>query len=190
MRQVAYNTLRTQEQLGYVVFCSPYLIHTMLGGAITIHSPKKDPEFLTHRINTFLDTQKERVNNLSDEEFEKFRDSALAKKTVKDVSLAEAANRAWNEVYDQLYKFDRQDKQIQALRDITKQELIHYYNELFWDNCRRVNIKVICKKHREEVDDQAQECNQKWYAENSFEVRAVDPSNLKEFHSMQDVLDF
>lgn len=142
-RHHAFSILRTQEQLGYIVFCTPTHIHTILGGAITVHSPKKDPEFLVHRINSFLESERERMGALSDEDFEKNKKSIITKKSVKDVNLSQAAHRDWNEVYDQLYNFERQKKQIEALESLTKEELVDYFNEIIFENTRRLNIKVI-----------------------------------------------
>jgi insulysin len=188
LRQVAYNTLRTQEQLGYIVFWSSFNIHTILGGAITVHSPKKEPEFLVHRINAFLESQKERINNLTEEEFEKFRSSEIAKETVKDVTLAEMSNRAWEEIYDQFYMFDRQEKQISALKEITREELIEYFNALFWKECRRINLKVICKQHKEMIDAANLETNYKWYSDHDLNVNIIDPEDIKKFQKSQKLL--
>ena len=184
MRHYAFQMLRTKEQLGYIVMCAPLIIHKMLGGAITVHSPKKDPDYLVHRINVYLEEQKVRFDNLTDEDFEKNKQSIITMKSVKDIKLSEAANRAWNEVYNELYMFDRQEREIEAIKNITKQELVNYFNETIYTNCRRINVKIICKNHTENPEVEAKELNQKYYEENCLSVIDIDPENIQEFQEM------
>ena len=186
--QDAFDTLRTKEQLGYVVFTFDNAISTILGGSILVHSPQKHSDYLVQRINAFIDSQKDRILNMTDEEFDSYRNSVLAKKKVKDVSLARVASRAWEEIYDQLYMFDRQQKEIDSLETITKEELIAHYKTLFWNECRRINIKVKCKKHEEENEQSIEEGNQKWYSENGFKHCLVDANDLQAFRDIHKML--
>ena len=189
LRHVSYNTLRTQEQLGYVVFCNPSNIRKILGGSILIHSPKKDPEFLVHRINAFLDSQRNQVDELTEEEFEKFRQSVIATAQVKDINLYEESGRAWDEVYDQFYMFNRQEKYIEALKDITKDELIDYFQSIFWRDWRRINIKITCSSHSEDIDQDIKEINSKFYIDNNFEVVQINPDDVKSFHDANSLIE-
>ena len=189
LSHVAYNTLRTQEQLGYVVFCNPSNIRKILGGSILVHSPKKEPEYLVHRINSFLETQRDHVGDLTDEDFEKFKESTIATAQVKDVNLLEESERAWDEVYDQFYMFDRQEKEIEAMREITKQELIEYFQSIFWKDCRRINIMVTCSNHNDAVEQDIKEINSKFYEENNFEVVQIDPENIKQFQASNSLVE-
>ena len=93
IRQTAYNTLRTVEQLGYAVSAGTIKYDNLIGGHITVHSPKKHPDFLIHRINELLSNFE-----ITQEKFENFRDSILTKISVKDLTMHEEASRAWHEV--------------------------------------------------------------------------------------------
>ena len=54
LKEPAFNQLRTQEQLGYIVSSSLSPINKILGGKFVIQSSKFGPEYLESRINNFL----------------------------------------------------------------------------------------------------------------------------------------
>lgn len=51
-----FDTLRTQEQLGYISGARFYTIEKNIVGSIVVQSSKYSVDYLEHRINTFLKT--------------------------------------------------------------------------------------------------------------------------------------
>lgn len=80
LSEPAFNVLRTREQLGYIVSCSSWSLagSTDRGLRIVIQS-EKSPNFLEERVEAFLDEMKDKLEEMSDEEFGNHR-SALEKK--------------------------------------------------------------------------------------------------------------
>ena len=188
LKHEAFNTLRTKEQLGYIVSWRSNNMRKILGGSITVHSPKKDAEFLIHRINVFLDEQKNRIYDLTDEEFDKYRNSVITSVQVKDISLFEEAQRLWNEVYSMWYIFERQKLKIEALKSINKEDLIEYFTSVFLKDWRRINIKVTWSSHIDLINQETKEANSKYYIENGFEINQIDPNDIKSFQTTQILL--
>ena len=58
LKEPCFNTLRTNEQLGYIVQSGFSSNSKVLGGTIMIQSSKYGPEYLESRINAFLQTMK------------------------------------------------------------------------------------------------------------------------------------
>lgn len=54
LQEPTFNTLRTKEQLGYIVRGSFSQMYKLLHFSILIQSSVKDADFLEHRINEFL----------------------------------------------------------------------------------------------------------------------------------------
>eukprot|EP00557_Chaetoceros_sp_GSL56_P004972 CAMPEP_0176495558 /NCGR_PEP_ID=MMETSP0200_2-20121128/10720_1 /TAXON_ID=947934 /ORGANISM="Chaetoceros sp., Strain GSL56" /LENGTH=1176 /DNA_ID=CAMNT_0017893443 /DNA_START=166 /DNA_END=3696 /DNA_ORIENTATION=+ len=101
LREPLFNTLRTQEQLGYIVssyydrsvshhpLTDCYAESSVVNGAtpidsivVNVLSKKVPPPVLTDRIDKFLDTFREKLSNLPDEELRHHTDS-LSKKLLK-----------------------------------------------------------------------------------------------------------
>lgn len=94
LTEPAFNVLRTQEQLGYVVMCSPW---TLPGGSergfrIVIQSGKL-PGYLEYRVEAFLDRMKDAIDQMSDNAFQEYKTGLEKKWLEADKNLAEEANR-------------------------------------------------------------------------------------------------
>ncbi|KVH94149.1 Metalloenzyme, LuxS/M16 peptidase-like protein [Cynara cardunculus var. scolymus] len=78
-----FNQLRTKEQLGYVVDCSPRVTYRILGFCFRVQSSEYSP------------------SGLDDESFQNFKSGLIAKLLEKDPSLAYETNRYWGQIIDQ-----------------------------------------------------------------------------------------
>jgi len=67
----------------------------------------KWPFFLRQRIQSFIDGLKEKVQNLSDEEYNKYIESVKTEYLQKPLQLIEEAERHWEEIKTQQYFFNR-----------------------------------------------------------------------------------
>ena len=65
-----FNELRTQQQLGYVVFSRAVNNREVLGAQFMVQSPKRSCEYIVNAVNEFLTDIRPKVNSMTDEEFE------------------------------------------------------------------------------------------------------------------------
>lgn len=74
LSEPAFNVLRTREQLGYIVSCTPWELPgaSEKGLRIVVQSERK-PNYLESRVEAFFDEMKEKLENLSADEFESHR---------------------------------------------------------------------------------------------------------------------
>lgn len=93
MKDQCYDTLRTNEQLGYVVWSGYRSVNGVHGLRVLVQSSVKDPNYLDERIETFLLAFKTKLDAMSEEEFSKFRNSRVIKTLEKVHSLTELHNR-------------------------------------------------------------------------------------------------
>jgi insulysin len=99
-----FHQLRTIEQLGYVVFSGPSFHDTWSGYRILIQS-EKDCRYLEGRIENFLNTFKQTLNDTSEEDFENHKRAMINKKLEKPNNLPSENNRFWNHIYSGSYDF-------------------------------------------------------------------------------------
>eukprot|EP00952_Eustigmatos_sp_NYUAD-ZCMA_P004412 19417-Eustigmatos_ZCMA.PRE.1 len=66
MEEPLYDSLRTKEQLGYVVSCGVRMTHGVLGFCVRLQSERYEPQVLHTRVEEFLRRFRERLASMSD----------------------------------------------------------------------------------------------------------------------------
>jgi insulysin len=82
-----FNQLRTIEQLGYVVVARKTDYRDVMGAQFLIQSPKESSEYIVNSLNNFLNSIKEKVATLTEEEFKVQVEAVLTKVAEKDYNL-------------------------------------------------------------------------------------------------------
>ncbi|KAF1981764.1 a-pheromone processing metallopeptidase Ste23 [Aulographum hederae CBS 113979] len=108
----AFNQLRTKEQLGYVVFSGATINNSSIGYRVLIQS-EKDCAYLEKRIDAFLDMMGERLESMTDGQFEKHKISLVNKRLERLKNLTQESDRFWSHCMTQYYDFE-QGKQISS----------------------------------------------------------------------------
>ncbi|KAI3450239.1 hypothetical protein Pfo_006904 [Paulownia fortunei] len=140
-----FNQLRTKEQLGYVVDCSPRVTYRILGFCFRVQSSEYNPVYLQGRIDNFINGLEEMLNGLDHESFENYRNGLMGKLLEKDPSLSYETNRFWGQIVDKRYMFDLSEKEAEELKDIQKGDIIDWYHSYLRQpspKCRRLAVRV------------------------------------------------
>lgn len=85
--QPAFDFLRTKEQLGYIAMCRLFCYRGILGGGFLVQSSDKSCEYINSKIREFLSIQKERMQNLTNEDFETAVNAVIMLHKEIDISL-------------------------------------------------------------------------------------------------------
>jgi insulysin len=122
----AYNRLRTEEKLGYVVLSGSCEFSTTIGYSVTIQS-EKSPEYLEERIDSFLTSYAEPLASMSESEFEGHKRSLILKLMEKSKNLKEESDRLWSHIEEGDFNFElgNDAAQVEAL---TKRNMIEFFN--------------------------------------------------------------
>jgi insulysin len=96
LAEPAFNVLRTQETLGYIVSCGPMVLarDTHTGIKVFIQSERK-PAYCEQRIEAFLAGQKDRLEGMPAEEFAEQKEGLKRKWLERLKNLREETNRFW-----------------------------------------------------------------------------------------------
>lgn len=124
-----YDDLRTQQQLGYVVFmlANPLnAIKSLL--CFLVESAKYDSGQLFKSIENFL----EKMRPIMTSADAKIANEAVAKNTrdIKPTNRNELKARIWTEIVSDDYEFDRNERFVAATSEITLGELATFANDL------------------------------------------------------------
>ena len=128
-----FHQLRTVEQLGYIVYASPYLSLNTPYIALIVESPSTSVAEILNRMNVFLEGFKGQIANLTEEEFSAAKKGLIIKTDKKDDTLEDRSNRYWSEIDRENYDFDSRKKLTQAINDLSLEQVIAEYEKVFFD---------------------------------------------------------
>ncbi|XP_035807067.2 insulin-degrading enzyme isoform X1 [Amphiprion ocellaris] len=123
-----FNTLRTKEQLGYIVFSGPRRANGVQGLRFIIQS-EKAPHYLESRVEAFLCTMEKAVEEMNEEAFQKHIQALAIRRLDKPKKLSAECAKYWGEIISQQYNFDRDNIEVAYLKTLTKENIMNFYKE-------------------------------------------------------------
>ncbi|XP_026133795.1 insulin-degrading enzyme isoform X3 [Carassius auratus] len=137
-----FNTLRTKEQLGYIVFSGPRRANGVQGLRFIIQS-EKAPHYLESRVEAFLKNMEKSVEEMGEEAFQKHIQALAIRRLDKPKKLAAECAKYWGEIISQQYNFDRDNIEVAYLKTLTKEHIMQFYRDLLAiDAPRRHKVSV------------------------------------------------
>lgn len=122
----AFNQLRTREQLGYIVFSGTRMTRTSVGFRMLVQS-ERTSALLKQRMDRFLVSLGEIIENYSDEQFNKYVASLISKKQEKFKNLGEEADAYNVQISSGYYNFGVHEEDVEALQTVTKREVLDLF---------------------------------------------------------------
>ncbi|MRI34825.1 hypothetical protein EOPP23_17750 [Endozoicomonas sp. OPT23] len=117
------NQLRTEQQLGYVVFASARPIERHPGLIFVVQSPVLGPEGIADRVDDFLEGQVQKLKKLSDKELEQYRQGLIGDLLKKDANLDERSGRFWQILDGRESGFDFQKQIAEEVRKVKVKDI-------------------------------------------------------------------
>ena len=139
-----FDTLRTKEQLGYIVFSSPLLLGTLSGWRILIQS-ERTPEYLEGRIESFIVSFGKVVEEMSQDDFEGYKVSLINKRLETLKNLGQETSRFWSHICSEFFDFEQGmwrfpsfleqenteqrvvDEDVAHIQPLTKSDILEFY---------------------------------------------------------------
>ncbi|CAG9861187.1 unnamed protein product [Phyllotreta striolata] len=145
IQEPCYNVLRTKEQLGYIVFSGVRRSNGVQGLRIIVQSDRH-PMYLDSRIEAFMASMLEYLNEINDEEFLRHREALAAQKLEKPKQLNSLTNRLWLEITAQQYHFDRANVEVAYLRTLSKNDILDFFKNTLTENAeyrKKLTVHVV-----------------------------------------------
>ncbi|KAF3827763.1 hypothetical protein GH733_000998 [Mirounga leonina] len=143
-----FNTLRTKEQLGYIVFSGPRRANGIQGLRFIIQS-EKPPHYLESRVEAFLITMEKSIEDMTEEAFQKHIQALAIRRLDKPKKLSAECAKYWGEIISQQYNFDRDNTEVAYLKTLTKEDIIKFYKEMLAVDAPRrhkVSVHVLARE--------------------------------------------
>jgi insulysin len=139
-----YNELRTQKQLGYIVSSGVRAVGESRTLAFVVQSSVAEADDLTINVLAFLESAREMIlDKLSKADFAVYVKSLIDRKTEPDKDLISEVTRNWGEVSSGRLQFDRPQLEASALLELSRDDLLDFWDALYAGNGRRVLISEM-----------------------------------------------
>ncbi|EJD07221.1 insulin-degrading enzyme [Fomitiporia mediterranea MF3/22] len=126
LEEPTYDTLRTKEQLAYLIW--GYMMEDVesIGWGVLIQS-ERDCKYLELRIENFITQMRRKIEDMQEGEFEEHKKALVHQWTEKLKNLGEESTRFWSEIQMGYYNFQRNEKDAELIKSITKQDVLNMY---------------------------------------------------------------
>ena len=157
LKEKFFDNLRTKETLGYIVSMTKFVCFDIKHLVCVIQSQVKEPEYCNERIINFFKEKENDIKNITDEDFNSHIKSLLVQETKKDFQLKEQFQRNWNEIAMKRFKFNIREENVDFIKKCTKEGFIHFFEENFKKNLKKLDVEYVCEKHWEENEKKLKE---------------------------------
>lgn len=161
LKEPFFSKLRTDEQLGYIVYVRPSEDRGVCSLQFAVQSERKDPQYLATRVWNFIEEFEKKLMALNILEFEKFKASILVKIREKDLNIFQEGSRYWDEIVKHRYDFNRKENNARFLKDIKLEEFIEFAKDLIYSNPKVLEILVVSQHHKAENEKNRNERKEK-----------------------------
>jgi len=152
LREPFFDTLRTKEQLGYIVHAGPNPLWGVSGIQFIIHSDKAPCAYLENRISLFLREYRATLAAMSADVFDANRKAVVAKKREKPKKLVEETRRWWSQIMSRTYIFELNELIATVLEKVTLEDLLAFYDQFVASDApdRRIMVSERHGNHKNE----------------------------------------
>ena len=147
-----YTQMRTNQQLGYIVWSFQQRTEKRMFFRFLIQSSTHGPFEMSKRVRAWLKTTDRMFANLSDEEFEKHRQAKIIALEKEGDSIGAVVGDLYTLATDEEGDFQFKKKLIKAIKDLNKNDVSEKARELFLDpQTPRLEVLMRAKGSTESV---------------------------------------
>lgn len=153
LHEPCFDTLRTKEQLGYVVFSSSLNNHGTSNIRILVQS-EHTTSYLEWRIDEFYKAFGEILKSMSDDDFMKHKDALCKSLLQKYKNMNEESSRFAAAIYLGDYNFTHRQRKAALVSKVTKEEMIEFFETyIIGDEAAKVIIHLKSQVNGENIDE-------------------------------------
>ena len=118
-----FHELRTEREMGYIVFATLLPVLDVPGLALVVQSPSHPPETLHRHVDSFLHRSGAALRDMPPAVFERHRAAVESALMEAETRLDQRTERYWGEIDREHYEFDRRERLLEAVRAVTRDDL-------------------------------------------------------------------
>lgn len=130
IKEPCFSILRTQEQLGYIVYSQVRRLHGIEGLSIIIQSDRT-PTDVEARVDAFMETMTKQMDEMTEETYARFAKTLKQLFLEKPKSLKEEFSILYNEIIKRTYCFDYMARKGAEVDTINKAEFTEFFHRFY-----------------------------------------------------------
>jgi len=150
IRTPYYQSLRTEQQLGYIVYAATTVLERTPGLTFSVQSPVADAGQLYQASLDMLRQFGATVDSMSAEQFDQHRQALLSLINRPHQNLGSVAGYMWDQLLQRYLQFDRREQLSAALEKVTLAQWQAFYHRYFLPEPRR-SLLVLSPGERQMV---------------------------------------
>jgi insulysin len=129
-----YTQMRTNQQLGYIVWSFQQRMEDRIFFRMVIQSSTHEPFEMSKRVNAWMASTETLFSKLTDEEFERHREALIVGLEKEGDSIGAVLGDLYGLAVDEKGDFSYKKKLIQAVKVVKKKDVLHTARKVFLDS--------------------------------------------------------
>ena len=150
-----FHELRTEREIGYIVFATRFPLLDVPGLALVIQSPSTPPEALRREVDAFIHRFGGTLRDMPQAVFERHRAAVEGALREAETRLDDRTERYWHEIDREHYGFDRRERLLEAVRAIGRDDLADAWRDLVADRGAARGLVVAVSSREPAASGQA-----------------------------------
>lgn len=166
-----FDQLRTKEQLGYIVSSGARRSRGVQGFRVIVQSSHK-LEHVNQRIELFIDSIRNYISTMADDNFRKQREGYIVKKLEVPKKMHSQGNKFWNEITNHQFCFNRPQLEVEIIKTLERSDLLRFYDHYISLQSkfrRKLSVHVKPSSSAQKVADPTPVTDEQLPAENEVE---------------------
>ena len=122
-----YEDIRTNRQLGYIVYATPFEMLETPALGFVVQSPSASPADIDQAVSAFFQRFSDTLASMSDKRLQQEKQAVISQILEQDRQLGDISSRYWHEIDRGVDTFDSRQKLAQAVSNVTRDGLMKVY---------------------------------------------------------------
>jgi len=138
----AFNFLRTEKQLGYVVHSNIFSVKNVDGFLIGIQGSNNPPDLMNKYVEEFLFRFFDIIANKSETQFQNILTHVSQNFLFKDPDLNSLSERLWEEICFGKNDFKKYERYFRKISNLTKTDIIDFFQKIFKVDSKKISLQL------------------------------------------------
>jgi insulysin len=142
----AYQQLRTEEQLGYIVQAGWWSEAHVMGFSVLVQGTRLPPPEIDARIENWMSNFGHELAEMSDEDFSQIVQGMISERTQRCARLSQETSLHWAEIQPRRYQFDNLRRGVEALESLTRADVLEFFDQYLAASSsqrRKLSMRVL-----------------------------------------------
>jgi len=145
-----YEEIRTNRQLGYLVYATPFEILETPAIGFVVQSPTASQADIDQAVREFAKAFESQLAGMDSASLNREKQAVISKLLERDRQLGDVSSRYWREIDRNANGFDSREKLAQAIQSVTRKELIQTFRQAILE--REQALRVVTGQDEANAD--------------------------------------